>query len=617
MTFSSIAKFRNRQKKLASALDDSKKMIALCGGTACTAFVTPEVREAFEAEIRKRGLEKRVPLRIVGCPGFCEQGPVAVIKPENIFYRKIEVKDVPRIIEESVLGGQTIEGLLYLDPATKETVVRDEDIPFYASQERRVFALCGVVDPLDLEEYIAHDGYTAAARALGDMAPEDVIDEVRQAGLRGRGGAGFPTAVKWGFCANAPGDEKYLVCNADEGDPGAFMDRSILEGIPHVVIEGMLIAAYAIGAAQGIIYARAEYPLAVSNAQKAIEQARDAGFLGSDILGTGFSFKIELREGAGAFVCGEETALIASLEGKKGMPTPRPPFPANKGYRGKPTNINNVETFANVPLIIRNGKDWYSSVGTATSKGTKVFALAGTVNNTGLVEVPMGATLRQIVFDIGGGIPGGGQFKAAQMGGPSGGCVPAQFLDLPIDYESVKEIGAIMGSGGLIVMDEQTCMVDVARYFLEFVQKESCGKCGPCRIGTRHMLAILQRICDGEGRSGDIEELERLAEVTLSGSLCGLGQTAPNPVLSTIRYFREEYRQHIEERRCPAGVCKALFEYHIDPEKCTGCTLCFKNCPYNAIEGTRKELHVILADRCTKCGNCFEVCRFDAVEKIV
>ena len=558
--FGSVQDFLKRHEELKSRIDPNRKMITICGGTGCTAFGSPVVREAFEQELDRRHLGKKITVKVTGCHGFCEKGPVVVILPSKVFYPSVRVEDVPRIVEKTVLGGEVIEELLYEDPATGQRVVFDHEVPFYARQKRLVFHLNGILDPTDLEDYIAHDGYRAMLKALCEMTPEEVIDEVREAGLRGRGGAGFPTGVKWGFCRKAPGDEKYLICNADEGDPGAFMDRSVLEGTPHAVIEGLIIAAYAIGATRAIIYVRAEYPLAVRNSRIAIQQAREAGLLGENILGSGFDLEISVREGAGAFVCGEETALIASLEGQRGMPRPRPPFPAQKGYRGKPTTINNVETLANVPLILLQGRQWYQAIGTEKSKGTKIFALAGKVNNTGLVEVPMGTTLRQIVFEIGGGIPKNRAFKAAQMGGPSGGCVPAKYLDLPIDYESVKQVGAIMGSGGLIIMDENTCVVDIARFFLEFVQKESCGKCVPCRVGTRHMFDILTRICAGEGREGDIERLEEIALGVKAASLCGLGQTAPNPVLSTIRHFREEYEEHIRQKHCRASVCEALVE---------------------------------------------------------
>ncbi len=556
----SAAAFFRRQQSLKDAFDPRRRMITLCGGTGCTAFGSAAVKQAFEEELARRGLAGRIPVKVTGCHGFCEKGPVLVILPSRIFYPSVQAEDAPRIIEKSVLGDEPIEELLYVDPATGQRIAYEHDVPFYARQQRLVFRLNGSLDPVGLEDYLARDGYAAAAKALTQMSPEQVIEEVRASGLRGRGGAGFPTGVKWMFCRKAPGQPKYLICNADEGDPGAFMDRSVLEGSPHAVIEGMIIGAYAIGAAHGIVYVRAEYPLAVHNTRIALRQAEEVGLLGGNILGSGFSLEIEIREGAGAFVCGEETALIASLEGDRGMPRPRPPFPAQKGYRGLPTNINNVETLASLPLIIQRGSGWYSAIGTEKSKGTKIFALAGKVNNTGLVEVPMGATLRQIVFEVGGGIPKGRRFKAAQMGGPSGGCVPAQYLDLPIDYESVKEVGAIMGSGGLIIMDENTCMVDMARFFLDFVQKESCGKCVPCRVGTRHMLDILNRICSGQGVEGDIERLEELGRSIKRASLCGLGQTAPNPVLSTIRHFREEYEEHIREKHCRASVCEALVE---------------------------------------------------------
>ena len=543
---------------LAERRNPDQRMISVCGGTACTAFMYPRVLVEIRAELEKRGLTGSIPVKVAGCPGFCSVGPIVIVHPSRVFYPQVREEDVSRIIEKTVLRDEVIDELLYVDPATGARIVHDSEVPFYAKQTRVVLGLSGVVDPTDLEDYVEHDGYAAAAKALSSMSPKDVIDEVRESGLRGRGGAGFPTGVKWALCRESPGDEKYMICNADEGDPGAFMDRSVLEGNPHAVVEGMIIAAYAIGARRGIIYVRAEYPLAVRNSRIVLDDLRSAGLLGENILGTDFSFDIEVREGAGAFVCGEETALIASLEGRRGMPRPRPPFPAQSGYRGKPTTINNVETLAAVALIIRKGKDWFRSIGTEGSKGTKIFALAGKVRNTGLVEVPMGATLRQIIFDIGGGIPKNRKFKAAQMGGPSGGCVTAANLDLRIDYESVKKAGAIMGSGGMIVMDEATCMVDMARYFLEFTQKESCGKCVPCRVGTRHMLDILTRICSGEGREGDIQELESLANVVKNASLCGLGQTAPNPVLSTISQFRYEYEEHIRQKRCRASVCEAL-----------------------------------------------------------
>lgn len=550
--------FRRWQDQLKASLGSTRKMITVCGGTGCGAFGSGEVLRAFEAEVKRRRLGGKVEVKCTGCHGFCEKGPVVVILPEKIFYPNVQVKDVPVIVEKTVLQGKVIERLLYADPSTGQKIAHDHRVPFYEKQQRQVFRLNGLLNPVDLEDYLARDGYSAAVKALSTMTPEQVIDEVREAGLRGRGGAGFSTGTKWGFCRKSPGTLKYLICNADEGDPGAFMDRSLLEGTPHAILEGMIIAAYAIGASHGIIYVRAEYPLAVRHSEIAVQQARGAGLLGKNILGGGFDFDVEIHQGCGAFVCGEETALIASIEGQRGMPRPRPPFPAVSGLFGRPTNINNVETLANLPLIILKGREWYRSIGTEGSKGTKIFALAGKVNNTGLVEVPMGSTLRQIVFDIGGGIPRGRRFKAAQMGGPSGGCVPAKYLDLPIDYDSVKQIGAIMGSGGLVVMDEATCMVDIARFFTDFVRKESCGKCPPCRVGTRQMYEILSRIVSGKGQMEDLERLQQLGEMIRKSSLCGLGQTAPNPVLSTIRYFRDEYEAHIREKRCPAHVCEAL-----------------------------------------------------------
>jgi len=611
--FGSVESFREWQGQLKAALDPNRKEITVCGGTGCVAFGAPDVQTAFREEVERRGLTDTISVKRTGCHGFCEKGPVVLILPERIFYPNVKIKDVPEIIEETVLKGQVIDRLAYVDPGTGEKIFLNDEVPFYAKQQRSVFHLNGVLDPIDLEDYVARDGYAAAAKALSEMTPEEVIDEVREAGLRGRGGAGFPAGVKWGFCRKAPGDEKYLICNADEGDPGAFMDRSLLEGTPHAILEGMLLAAYAIGASKSSIYVRAEYPLAVQHTEIALKQACDAGLLGENILGTGFDFEIEIFKGAGAFVCGEETALIASLEGRRGMPRPRPPFPATSGYLGKPTNINNVETLANVPLIILRGKEWYQSIGTEGSKGTKIFALAGKVNNTGLVEVPMGATLREIVNDIGGGIPDGGEFKAAQMGGPSGGCVPAKFLDLPIDFDSVQEVGAMMGSGGMIVMDQETCIVDVARFFLDFIQKESCGKCVPCRVGTKRMFEILTNITLGEGKPDDVDRLEKLGTMVKSASLCGLGQTAPNPVLSTIRHFREEYEAHVEGKTCPAGVCKALIGYRIDEETCVGCGACVKVCPSDAITGEKKKPHTIDFEKCIKCGVCKETCKFDAV----
>jgi NADH-quinone oxidoreductase subunit F len=553
-----VTAFQQWQGRLREALDPDEAVITVCGGTGCSAFGSRDVQDAFQEEIRRRGLQDEVSIRRTGCHGFCEKGPVVVLLPSKVFYPNVQVRDVPEIVEKTVVGNEVIERLLYVDVATGRRIAHDHEVPFYAKQQRLVFRLNGIIDPISIEDYVAHEGYSAIVKALSSMSPQQVIAEVRESGLRGRGGAGFPTGLKWGLCREQSAEPKYLICNADEGDPGAFMDRSLLEGTPHAIIEGMLISAYAIGAAEGVVYVRAEYPLAVKNIRIALQQARGRGLLGPDVLGSGFDFDIEVREGAGAFVCGEESALIASLEGQRGTPRPRPPFPVQSGLHGKPTTINNVETLANVPLIVLKGADWYRQIGTQYSPGTKIFALAGKVNNTGLVEVPMGTTLREIVFDIGGGVWGGRKFKAVQLGGPSGGCVPAQYLDLPIDYESVKELGAIMGSGGMIVMDDNTCMVDIARYFLEFTQSESCGKCVPCRVGTRHMLDILNRICSGRGRMEDLDELERLARHVQSASLCGLGQTAPNPVLTTLRYFREEYEEHIKLRRCRACVCEEL-----------------------------------------------------------
>ena len=601
------------KEHILAEMAQMKICFSVCS-TGCAAVGALKTAEALEDEIRKCGLTETVTVKRTGCHGFCEQGPIVVVYPKGLFYVRVKPEDAADIVARTAVGGEIIERLLYKDLVTKQRVIQESDVPFYASQTRLLLAHNSVTDPLALEDYVVHDGYAALAKALETMTPEQVISEIRDSGLRGRGGAGFLAGVKWQFCRDAVDVEKYVVCNADEGDPGAFMDRSLLEGLPYAILEGMAIAAYAIGARKGFIYVRAEYPIAVRHARHAIERALEAGLLGDDILGSGFSFDTEVREGAGAFICGEETALIASLEGKRGVPRCRPPFPAQQGYHDKPTNINNVETLANVPLIILRGKDWYRSIGTESSKGTKIFALAGKVNNTGLVEAPMGATLRQIIFDIGGGIPRNRKFKAVQIGGPSGGCVPTQFLDLPIDYESMKQVGTIMGSGGLIVMDDLTCAVDIARFFLDFVQKESCGKCAPCRVGTRHMLEILNRICDGKGRNGDIERLEELAHTIKEGSLCGLGKTAPNPVLSTLNYFKDEYEAHINAGWCPAGVCKHLVRFFITAETCTGCGQCVKVCPTNAISGKRKLAHHIDQAICVTCGACYDVCRFDAVK---
>ena len=594
----------------------AKKQVLVCAGTGCVTSGSRQVIDALRGKLAEYGLDDQIEVTVTGCHGFCEQGPIVVVEPEKTFYCRVEPSDADEIVSEHLGEGRVIERLLFEDPGTGERIQSYENVDFYARQQKRVLHNCGYTDPEQIGDYLSSGGYVGLKKVLETMTPEQVVEEIKASGLRGRGGAGFPTGLKWQFASSAPGEKKYVICNADEGDPGAFMDCSVLEGDPHAVIEGMLACGYAIGSDEGYVYVRAEYPLAIKRLTIAIEQARDAGYLGENILGSGFSFDLKIKEGAGAFVCGEETALMNSIEGKRGMPRPRPPFPASKGLWGKPTNINNVETFANVPLILRNGSQWYSDMGTENSKGTKVFSLTGKVNNTGLVEVPMGITMREIIFNVGGGIQKGRKFKAVQIGGPSGGCLPEELLDLPIDYDSLTEAGAMMGSGGLVVMDEDTCMVDIARFFLSFTQKESCGKCTPCREGTKRMLEILERITAGKGEEGDIERLESLGQVIKDTSLCGLGQTAPNPVLSTLRYFRHEYEAHINDKSCPAGACRNLTIFEIDPEACTGCTLCARNCPTDAISGERKEPHVIDQEECITCGNCYEVCRFDAVKRI-
>ncbi|WP_027718649.1 NADH-quinone oxidoreductase subunit NuoF [Desulfovirgula thermocuniculi] len=594
--------------------ESEKRQILICAGTGCTSSGSRKLVEAFAEELAKHNLQERVAVKITGCHGFCEQGPLVIVEPQKVFYTRVQVEDVPEIVEGHLVNGQVVERLLYVDPTTGERALTYETVPFYAKQKRLVLHNCGHINPEDVADYVASGGYEALTKVLFEMSGEQVIEEVKTSGLRGRGGAGFPTGLKWSFVRAAEGDVKYVVCNADEGDPGAFMDRSVLEGDPHAVLEGMIICGYAVGAKEGYIYVRAEYPLAIHRLKIAIAQAEKYGLLGENILNSGFSFRIKIKAGAGAFVCGEETALLTSIEGNRGMPRPRPPFPAQKGLWGKPTVINNVETFANVPLIIKNGGAWYASMGTEKSKGTKIFALTGKVNNTGLVEVPMGITMREVIFGVGGGIREGKKFKAVQIGGPSGGCLPEEQLDLPIDYESLTSAGAIMGSGGLVVMDETTCMVDVARFFLNFTQAESCGKCTPCREGTKRMLEILIRICEGRGEMEDLETLERLARVVKNTSLCGLGQTAPNPVLSTLRYFRHEYEAHIRDKRCPARVCRALLVYVINQEKCTGCGACARACPAGAITGEKKQPHTIDPAKCIKCGNCMQKCKFGAVE---
>jgi NADH-quinone oxidoreductase subunit F/NADP-reducing hydrogenase subunit HndC len=587
--------------------------VLCCGGTGCSSSGSKDIIPAMREKLKERGMENEVKVVETGCHGLCELGPLVIIYPEGVFYIKVKLSDVDEIVETHLMKGRTIERLLYKEPATLSTVPDYDDIAFYKKQKRYALVNCGHINPESLEEYIGADGYEGLAKALS-MTPEAVIDEIKKSGLRGRGGGGFPTGAKWQFTRNAAGDKKYVICNADEGDPGAFMDRSVLEGDPHRVLEGMIICGYAVGADEGYIYCRAEYPLAIKRLQGAIKQALETGLLGENILGSGFNFMIHIKEGAGAFVCGEETALIASIEGRRGMPRPRPPFPANSGLWGKPSNINNVETFANIPSIMRDGGEYFASQGTETSKGTKVFALTGKINNTGLAEVPMGITMREIIYDIGGGIPNGKKFKAVQIGGPSGGCLPEQLLDLAIDYESLTKAGAMMGSGGLVVMDETTCMVDVARYFLNFTQDESCGKCTPCREGTKRMLEILNRICDGKGTDDDIPLLESLAKSIKAGSLCALGQTAPNPVLSTLNFFRHEYEAHIRDHKCPAGVCTAFVGYLIT-DLCRGCGLCKKVCPVDAISGEVKVKHAIDPDKCIKCGACQAKCPFKAIDK--
>ena len=590
-----------------------EKHLMICGATGCISSGSQAVGQALIEELEKRSIKDNYRLVMGGCPGFCEVGPIIVIYPDEVFYCRLKPQDMTELVEKHLLGGEIVERLLYKGPDVDVPARFYDSIPFYAKQQFNVLRNSGIIDPESIDEYIMRGGYRAFTRALA-MDPAAICEEVKTAGLRGRGGAGFSTGLKWEFTNKAPGEKKYVVCNADEGDPGAFMDRSILEGDPHAILEGMLICGQAIGADEGYIYCRAEYPLAIKRLKIAIEQAEEYGLLGENILGYGFNFKIKIKEGAGAFVCGEETALMASIEGKRGMPRPRPPFPAQSGLFGKPTTINNVETLANIPLIVKEGgAAEFAKVGTEGSKGTKVFALAGKIRNTGLCEVPMGITIREIIYDVGGGIKGGREFKAVQAGGPSGGCIPAEQLDLPIDYDSLNKAGAIMGSGGLVVMDDRTCMVDLARYFLSFTQKESCGKCTPCREGTKRMLEILNRISEGLGIPEDLNTLDSLAYSIKDSSLCGLGQTCPNPVLSTIRYFRSEYEEHINEKYCRAGICKALFNYRIDGDNCTGCRACVRVCPVDAIRGEKKEPHEIDQDLCTRCGSCIDKCRQDCI----
>jgi NADH:ubiquinone oxidoreductase subunit F (NADH-binding)/(2Fe-2S) ferredoxin/NAD-dependent dihydropyrimidine dehydrogenase PreA subunit len=601
----------------AKSSSKDQRTVFICQGTGCVSSKSVEITKALAQAVAEQGLSG-VKIDYTGCHGFCEQGPIAIVEPEGIFYTHVGIADVAEIVTSHLRDGKPVERLYYKDPVSNEAIPYHKDIKFYSMQQRIILRNCGHINPERIEDYIGTGGYEALKKALKEMTPEQVIDVIKKSGLRGRGGAGFPTGQKWEFCRNAKGDQKYMICNADEGDPGAFMDRSTMEGDPNTVIEGMTIAAYAIGASEGYIYIRAEYPLAVKRVRLALKQAEEKGLIGDKILGTDFSFHIHVKEGAGAFVCGEETALMASIEGKRGMPRSRPPYPAISGLWGKPSNINNVKSLATVPVIITRGADWYASTGTEKSKGTCVFALTGKIANSGLIEVPMGIKLRKIIYEIGGGIPGGKKFKAVQTGGPSGGCLPENYLDQSVDYESLTAAGSMMGSGGMVVMDEETCMVDVARYFLSFTQAESCGKCVPCRVGTKQMLDILERICRGEGRTEDTGLLQKLGEQIKAGSLCALGQTAPNPVLTTLRYFKDEYIAHIEEKRCPALVCTKLISYYILQDKCQGCGICARECPTEAIRGGKRMVHIIDQEKCVKCGTCLDVCpaRFGAVVKV-
>ncbi len=592
---------------------ETNTRIAVCADSGCISGGGQAVRNALCTALDQHGLAEKVQVMATGCFGFCEQGPIVILDPGGTFYARVKPSDAADIVAQHIEGGQIVERLLYHDPATRAALRTRGEMDFYKKQMRRVLRRCGEIDPEDIQEYLSTDGYRALEKALA-ITPEAVCDLVERAGLRGRGGAGFPTGRKWRVARQAPGTCKYVICNADEGDPGAFMNRSLLEGDPHAMLEGLMIAGYAVGAKQGFVYIRAEYPLAVRKVEWAIREAREHHFLGHNILGRGFDFDIQVRLGAGAFVCGEETALMQSIEGRRGSPVPRPPFPAERGLWGCPTTVNNVESLAQVPMILLNGADWFASAGTPTNRGTKTFALAGKVNNTGLIEVPLGISLREVVYEIGGGIQKGKQFKLAQIGGPSGGCIPAEHLDTPLDYESLKALGAMVGSGGLVVMDEDNCVVDIAHYFLSFIQAESCGKCPPCRIGTRQMLSILERIRDGQGEPEDLDRLEKLSHTIARGSLCGLGVSAANPVTTTLRYFRQEYEAHVLDKRCPGRVCKALITYRVIPDKCNGCTLCIRACPSDAITGSLKQLHTIMPDKCVRCGACYEVCNRGAIE---
>ncbi|MFP4573393.1 MAG: NADH-ubiquinone oxidoreductase-F iron-sulfur binding region domain-containing protein [Desulfobacterales bacterium] len=587
-------------------------LISLCSGPGCIIHNSDKIRDTLIAEMEKHNIADKFEIRLTGCHGYCEQGPIMVIDPGGVFYPKVKLENIPEIVEKTLVQNKPVEKLLFKDPATKKRIVEEEEIPFYKLQTRSIFGKNRLIDPNNIDNYLAVGGYSALKKALCEMKPKEIIEEVKNANLRGRGGGGFPAAIKWSSCSKHKGP-KYVICNADEGDPGAYMDRGLLEGNPHCIIEGMIIGAYAMGSNEGYVYVRHEYPLAVANLQRALEQAKNMGLLGENILGSGFNFDIHISKGGGAFVCGESTALMGSLEGKPGRPRAKYVHTSEKGFRDSPSNLNNVETWANVPLIINKGAQWYASMGTEYSKGTKIFSLVGKVVNTGLVEVPMGTTLREIIFDIGGGIPNKKKFKAVQTGGPSGGCIPEQFLDTAVDFDELTKLGSIMGSGGMIVMDQDTCMVDVARYFIDFLIDESCGQCNPCREGLKQMIRVLNRICEGDGREGDIELLEELGGMMQNFSLCGLGTSAPNPVLTTILYFRDEYEAHIYDKKCPAGVCKSLFHYEIDEKACNGCTLCAKKCPQEAISGEKKEPHEIDQEKCIKCGICYDVCKFNAV----
>jgi len=601
------------RKKLQSKRRKGKmKLISLCAGSGCGAYGTAKVHQALVDELKRQKLDKKVEVKLTGCHGFCEKGPIMVIHPEGIFYPQVKEKHIPEIVEETLKKGELVKSLIFKDPTSKKKITFEEDIPFYKLQQRVIFGGNGLIDPTSIEDYIAEGGYEALAKALFNVKPKQIIDEIKKSGLRGRGGGGFPTGIKWETCRRQKG-AKHIICNADEGDPGAYMDRSLLEGNPHSVLEGMIIGAIAIGSHEGYVYVRHEYPLAVKNLTIALGKAAEMGLLGKNILGTGFEFNIHISRGGGAFVCGESTALMASLEGNPGRPRAKYVHTVEKGFRQNPSNLNNVETWANVPVIINKGATWYSSIGTERSKGTKIFSLVGKVINTGLVEVPMGTSLRTIIFDIGGGIPKKKKFKAVQTGGPSGGCIPERFLDLPVDFDELAKVGSIMGSGGMIVMDQDTCMVDVARYFVDFLKDESCGQCNPCREGLKQMLEILTGICEGRGKQGDIELLEELGTMMQKFSLCGLGTSAPNPVLTNILFFRDEYEAHIRDKKCPAGVCKPLFHYEIDPEACTGCQVCFRKCPQDAISGEKKKPHELHQEKCIKCGICYDGCKFNAI----